>query len=517
MVITKLLRSTLAAMLLLSAVPAFADFVVTTDSDADNGSDGACSLREAMTAVNNQANYNECTSVNAGESHISFAIPPNAGEVHVIQLTGALPPATRFISIDATTQNGTSCTPIPNVRVQIDNPLALAVDGLTIDVGADFSAVSGLATTGFSAYTRAGIYVAANDVVVGCVVSGTNASGTTAQPNYYGVYVNGQGASVGVASDTQWLPNLLSGNSQANVFIAASGSDSAVSGNYIGVDSSGVTPLPSSFGVYAQGVAGVHVGYNGGPGPIEHQRNIIGVANPPTTTAVDVEFDHATDNVLSGNYIGVAGDGQTAIAIGTVISVSVFQGSGTLIGCDGNTPVGNCRNVIANALGIAVQNFEGSTNTAIVGNFIGVAADGTTAFSGTANARAIELDGADTLVARNVMTTGGAGTGVLLSANSASETPVFLNQTSAGGSGQTMNSSDNCVQGNGAGVDVNIASNPTVISTDFVGNWWGAADGPAPNGSGNSASSNVNYAPFLTAPSAYCSLEVDVIFANGFD
>jgi hypothetical protein len=56
-----------------------------------------------------------------------------------------------------------------------------------------------------------------------------------------------------------------------------------------------------------------------------------------------------------------------------------------------------------------------------------------------------------------------------------------------------------------------------VISTDFTTNWWGAADGPAPNGSGNSASSNVNYTPFLTAPSPYCSLEVDVIFANGFD
>jgi len=41
--------------------------------------------------------------------------------------------------------------------------------------------------------------------------------------------------------------------------------------------------------------------------------------------------------------------------------------------------------------------------------------------------------------------------------------------------------------------------------------------GPAPNGSGNSASSNVNYAPFLTAPSPYCSVVVDVIFANGFD
>jgi CSLREA domain-containing protein len=517
MVITKLLRSTLAATLLLSAVPALADFVVTTDSDADDGSDGACSLREAITAVNNQANYNECTSANVGESTVSFAILPNLGEVHVIQLTGALPPLTHAINIDATTQSGALCTPIPNLRVQIANPSAVAVDGLTIDVGADFSSVSGLAVSGFSANQRAGIYIAANDVAVGCTISGTNASGTMAQPNYYGIYVGGQGASIGIANDTQWLPNLISGNSFANVFIDGSGSDSAVSASYIGVDSSGVTPLPSAFGVYTQGATGVHVGYAGGAGSIDHQRNVIAVATPLETTSVDVEFEHAIDGVLAGNYIGVAPDGQTAIPASSVINVSVFQSATTLIGCDGNTAVGNCRNVIANSSGIAVQSFDGSTNTAIVGNFIGVAADGTTAFSGTVNARGVELDGADTLVARNVISSGGAGTGVLLSPNSSGQTAVFLNQSSAGSGGAVLNSSDNCVQGNAAGVDINTSSNPVVISTDFTTNWWGAADGPAPNGSGNSASSNVNYAPFLTAPSPYCGVEVDAIFANGFD
>jgi hypothetical protein len=74
------------------------------------------------------------------------------------------------------------------------------------------------------------------------------------------------------------------------------------------------------------------------------------------------------------------------------------------------------------------------------------------------------------------------------------------------------------VQGNAiGGVLVNDASNPTVASTDFFSNWWGAADGPAPNGSGDSASSNVNYVPFLTAPSIFCGLNPDHIFANGFE
>ena len=76
MVLPQLIRSMAIGVLLLSAAPAFADYVVTTDSDADNASDGACSLREAIIAVNNQANYNECTSATAGESVVTFNIAP---------------------------------------------------------------------------------------------------------------------------------------------------------------------------------------------------------------------------------------------------------------------------------------------------------------------------------------------------------------------------------------------------------------------------------------------------------
>ena len=56
MFVSQLFRSTVAAAMMLAAVPAFADFIVNTDSDADDGSDGVCSLREAIIAVNTQAN-----------------------------------------------------------------------------------------------------------------------------------------------------------------------------------------------------------------------------------------------------------------------------------------------------------------------------------------------------------------------------------------------------------------------------------------------------------------------------
>src|ERR1700745_781180 len=92
-------RSFTAALLLLCAVPAFADYVVNTDVDEDNPSDGHCSLREAIQAVNGQAGYHECTSVTPGDSVVTFAIAPNAGETHVIALTAALPAITRSITL----------------------------------------------------------------------------------------------------------------------------------------------------------------------------------------------------------------------------------------------------------------------------------------------------------------------------------------------------------------------------------------------------------------------------------
>src|SRR6516162_2231755 len=194
---------TFAAALLLCAAPAFADYVVNTDVDEDVDNDGTCSLREAITAVNHQANYHDCTSVNSGESQIRFAIA----------LTQALPRITHFIGIDATAQSGTTCTPAPDLRVQVTNPAQLAIDGLFFDFGSNLSSLKGVAFSGFAATQQAGIYISSNDVQVGCVIAGTDPSGTQAEPNYYGIYVNGQGAQIGVATAGEWLPNLFSGNS----------------------------------------------------------------------------------------------------------------------------------------------------------------------------------------------------------------------------------------------------------------------------------------------------------------
>lgn len=515
-------RARTVMLALLACAPlsiAHASFIVNTDLDEDVDNDGTCSLREAITAVNMQIDYHDCTSAVQPESSVLFAIPPNTGELHTIELASALPTITRFIGIDATQQSGTTCTPLPHVRVQITNPLQLVADGLVLDTLSDNSVVGGLAFSGFAADFSAGLRINTNNVVVGCVLSGTDAGGSVAQPNYYGIKVdNGaQNATIGVADASAWLPNLISGNTFANIFINAGGSDSLISANYIGVDNSGVNALESGYGIYVQAATGVHIGVGFRDGPAEHQRNIIGVASPALTSSANIELDNTTDSVVAGNYVGVGVDGHTVLPMTTGTAISVTQASGTLIGCNGNSSWETCRNVIVNPTGLGIVVYQGSTGTAVVSNFIGIAADGVTVIPGTANAAGVDLSGGDALVARNLISTG-AGVAISLNPNSLNATPVFLNQTPAGNGGAILDSSDNCVQDNtNGGVFTNSNGGAAAAtSTTFLNNWWGASDGPAPGGSGTFASNNVITAPFLTAPSPYCSL-LDRIFVQGFE
>jgi len=493
---------------------AHASFVVNTESDEDTDGDGLCSLREALTAVNAQANYHDCVSVVPGESSVTFAIAPNAGELHTIALGGELPSITRPITLDGTSQAGSQCAPLPRARVQITNPQQLSIDGLVLAAGSDASVVAGFALSGFSASLSAGLFINSTNVGIGCLLAGTDAIGSAALPNYYGVYIGpgGQGARIGMADAGGAEPNLISGNSSANIFVTSGGSGSVISGNYIGVDNTGQKALPSGYGIYVQGATDIRIGVATPDAPVARQRNLVAVASNNVNSSTDIYLDTVMDAVVAGNYIGVGADGQTSIPITSGNAITIFQSSHSVVGCDGRSVWDDCRNVIANPSGPAILNFEGSVDTAIVSNFIGVAADGVTAFGGTADVIGIDLIGADTLIARNRISAGN-GIGVALNPNASNATPLFLNQTMAGSNGAMLDSSDNCMVGNGAGVYTNSLATPAL--TSFTQNWWGAQDGPAPGGSGDFSSANVTASPYLSAPSPYCGF--DRVFAGGFE
>jgi len=496
-------------MFCLAGLPLFghADIVVNTAID-ENAANASCSLREAITAVNSQADYNGCTDADLTWSKITFAIAPNAGEVQMLALAGALPIVSKPVFIDATTQTGSVCTPVPNLRVQITNPSAFGIDALAFGPGSSGSKVHGLAISGFT--TGAGLILSSDADTIGCTIAGMDASGTTAQANYEGIYVNGQSATIGEASASAWFPNLISGNSFAN--IAVYGNNAVIAGNYVGVDKTGLAPRQSGYGLLIS-AAGTHIGTGFSDGPAAHQRNIIGVQSNGVNSSNEIDLEVASDTVFSGNYIGIGKDGQTLLPIGVGGGINVVASTNTLIGCNGVGSWDDCRNVIANDGYTPISVGSGSFGITIVSNFINVAADGVTSLVSTFS-QGVNL-GASALFARNVVSAGSGNGVVLLPPNDHSLTSVFLNSTPVGSGGATLDSSDNCFDDATLyGVQIVAYGSAIAAPTAFIRNWWGAADGPAPTGSGAIADALVLTAPFLTAPSPYCG--IDHIFADGF-
>jgi len=499
-------RFVFAVLVALFTTGAYADIVVNTEADEDINN-AACSLREAITAVDIHGDYNGCADPATTWSKITFAIPGAVGAVHTISLNDKLPTINNTVFIDATTQGGTICTPGPDLRVQIING-GIVGYGLYLGSAATGSKIRGLALSGFSGSGGTGIWIQSDATTIGCVISGMDATGTTAQPNVYGIYVDAKHATIGEATASDWFPNLISANSSTNISVTFGADDTLIAGNYVGVDHSGLTPLPSGYGIAVSGAARTHIGTGFSDGPPAHQRNIVGVVNAPPYSANEIDLEGATDTVIAGNYIGVGRDGHTVLPIGIGVGISINTSGNTLIGCNGLGGWDDCRNVIVNpsdgtffATAIAAAN--SSTGTAIVNNFVNVAADGITSLAGPSSSAndCVELS-VNALVARNMIS---AGDGIDIQLVSSAG---FVNPGIAGTGGAPLNSTDNCF------VDTASTGVFTDTATLFFYNWWGAADGPKPAGSGAYASPPVITAPFLTAPSAYCS--VDHIFADGF-
>ena len=489
-------RHWLAALaLLIVAAPTAAEIVVTTAADL-HALDGACSFREALEAVNFGTGVNECTDTggtNSGQyNFIVFSIPGSG--IKTISLQSPLPGIYKRLLIDATPQ-ASACAPAPNVGIELVNGNNLSGDGLQLLAGSDYSIIGGLAISGFA--NGAGIKIDSSNVLLGCDLIGTDPTGMIAHNNSIGVRVTGSEVFVGEAASDLWFPNLIAGNSK-NVQIDGSAVNAHVAGNYIGVDASGLATLvPGSAAVSVQG-SGTRIGFGADTGPTARTRNII------SGGIVMAGFN----TIVSGNYIGVGADGHTPLAGGGQI---IIESSDALIGCDGTADWDDCRNVIANPGSVAIlDNFSDPdvSVVAIVSNSIGVAADGIT-LMGTHDG--ITFNGGRALVARNLIRT--SGTGIYLGHDPQSGIPAkFLNNTMVGTSGVTLDSSDNCLQGNTFGV-----LTPDPDPTTFAGNWWGAADGPAGSngGSGDYVSSYVTVTPFLTVPSVYCGR--NAIFRNSFE
>ncbi len=204
-----------------------ATFVVANTNDS-----GQRSLRQAIIDAN---------SATAEADTIAFAIA-GAGP-HTIALSGPLPPMLGAgDTIDGTTQPGTSCgnlwagTP-PSIRVHLTS----GATGTGLHLEAANLTVRGLAITGFS--PKVYIHPLASNANIQCNYIGLLPDGTRGVGSSWGVIVDGAGTAVGGLNPGEG--NVISGN-EAGVVTGNGSTNTAVRGNFIGTDPTGMLARPNT-------------------------------------------------------------------------------------------------------------------------------------------------------------------------------------------------------------------------------------------------------------------------------
>lgn len=221
----------------------------------------------------------------------------------------------------------------------------------------------------------------------GCVVFGDSATGNVILGNYVGLDATG-GALLGQSDSGVYIQgasgntvgglsagagNVISGGKFHGVQIqGTNAAGNLIAGNWIGTDATGLTALSNGYnGVDINDAPSNTVG---GAGPFA--RNVLSANGG---SGVQISGPNAVGNVVQGNWVGVAADGVTPLPNGwTGITGGAIRSHSpdTTIG---GTAAGE-GNVIAGNLNYGVYiNGPDATRNLVMGNRIGIAADGVTA------------------------------------------------------------------------------------------------------------------------------------------
>ncbi|MFO0950730.1 MAG: hypothetical protein U0835_06160 [Isosphaeraceae bacterium] len=344
---------------------------------------GTGSLREAITSANASAGVPDV---------IVFAIPGTG--VQTIRPLSELPAITDPLVIDGYSQGALS-TPDDTSDDARPNGLALGSDArllVEIDGSLAGAGANGLRLKGSDSLIRGlvinrfdgdGVLVtgasAVRNVIAGNFI-GIDAAGTAAQANGGdGVHLEGGAEGNTIGGATPEARNVISGNDVWGVFLTGGGTSlNVVSGNYIGTNAGGDSPLTN--GIYGfpprgGGVAVLDLASNntvGGAGP--GAGNVIS-GNEMFDVLIQADGVRLQGNRVGTNAAGTAtvGTSQVGVAVG---------GKGDVIG--GNDAddgaidgVVHARNLISvgggGALGTQGNDVGG---TRIQGNYVGTTLDG---------------------------------------------------------------------------------------------------------------------------------------------
>jgi parallel beta-helix repeat protein len=281
-------------------------------------------------------------------------------------------------------------------------------NGFVFAAGSQGSLVNSLSIGGFD---DAGVRIETSSITItGCFI-GISAAGAS-RSNGVGVLVTGadaQGAAIGQAT----LGNVIAASTSHGISFE-SGASGAVVGNTIGLDLGGSQLANGGAGVSITDAGGVVVG-----GATADDRNVIS-GNAGDGVAVS-GVSGAT--VLEGNWIGVSTDGLSGIGNAGVGVRVTGGGASVRIGSEsggGNVISGN------GAGGILI---EESSATEILGNIIGLDADGAADVGNQGDGVAVTEFAASTVIGRvggaNVIS-GNTGIGVYVSPT-ATDTSIMGN------------------------------------------------------------------------------------------
>ncbi|MGP0064186.1 MAG: beta strand repeat-containing protein, partial [Isosphaeraceae bacterium] len=335
---------------------------------SNTGYSGPGSLRQAIL---------DSDSATGATNTIDFDIPGQG--VQTIAPLAPLPSITNPVLIDGFSQPSYSGTPL----IVLSGSQAGGGDGLLIT--AANVTVRGLDIDSFS--QGAGIHLtgtgATGDWIYGDLL-GTDPTGTQAEPNDYGVEIDGGAAQNligtngdGVDDAAEW--NVISGNTFYGVQIQSS-DNNVVAGDRIGTDAEGAVALPNITGVVIDSSSGNTIG-----GTAAGAADVIS-----GNTFWGVDIGGSSDNLVEGDLIGTDATGMKSLANAQSLrndQSGVNPPSGVFISgaSTGNTIGGTgagAADVISGNYGSGIA-IEGSSDNLVAGDFIGTDETGTIALGNT--------------------------------------------------------------------------------------------------------------------------------------
>ena len=235
---------------------------------------------------------------------------------------------------------------------------------------------------------------------------GLGSDGVTPVPNFNGVLISDGATNNMLGGTTSAARNIISGNNGEGVFLTDPGtSGNFIEGNFIGTDTTGTSPLPNHYdGIYILGAASA----NSIGGATAAARNVISGNNG---SGLQILGAGTAGNFIQGNYIGTDATGANSLANG---GEGIYLHDGASGNFIGGTSAGAGNVISANThRGIYAYGTNTSSNL-IQGNWIGTAASGTNALGNQWDG-VVFFDGACSNVVG--LSTSGSGTGNTIAFN----------------------------------------------------------------------------------------------------